>query len=134
MIVEYIDRFREIKEDLHKSFMETPPECYSHICTRTLKMMFEDSEEYSGVPDYDTIHVIDDGDYQGTYLFLIPEKTYQPHDYYLIKVWYGSCSGCDTFQANELWSREDCTEQELIEEADGNVTMALHMIESIKKV
>ena len=45
----------------------------------------------------DKIHVIDDGDYQGTQIFIIPKDSYQPcsYDY----VWtchdYGSCSGCD---------------------------------------
>jgi hypothetical protein len=47
-------------------------------------------------PNKDMIHEIDDGDYQGTLLFLIPVAGYQPEDYYYIKVDYGSCSGCDT--------------------------------------
>jgi hypothetical protein len=43
---------------------------------------------------------IDNGDYQGTLLFVIPEAGYQPTEYeYLITfVGYGSCSGCDTLQ------------------------------------
>jgi hypothetical protein len=57
----------------------------------------EQSEGYTDTFDIDRIHVIDDGDYQGTQLFIIPLDTYQPcsYDY----VWtchdYGSCSGCD---------------------------------------
>lgn len=48
--------------------------------------------------DAENITVVDDGDYQGTQLFLIPEDTYQPSEYqYLMTyVGYGSCSGCDT--------------------------------------
>lgn len=43
---------------------------------------------------------IDNGDYQGTLLFLIPVKTYQPceSEYLMTYVGYGSCSGCDTLQ------------------------------------
>ena len=41
---------------------------------------------------------IDDGDYQGTLIFLIPFKCYQPaeEDYIVTTVYYGSCGGCDT--------------------------------------
>ena len=45
-----------------------------------------------------TITQVDNGDYQGTLLFLIPRNTYQPaeYDYLITYVGYGSCSGCDT--------------------------------------
>jgi hypothetical protein len=45
--------------------------------------------------------VIDDGDYQGTQIFIIPTDTYQPSvkDYVMTDTYYGSCSGCDTLQA-----------------------------------
>lgn len=44
------------------------------------------------------IHEIDDGDYQGTLVYLIPFDTYQPgaYEYLMTYVGYGSCSGCDT--------------------------------------
>lgn len=48
--------------------------------------------------DVDNITEIDNGDYQGTLLYLIPRKTYQPseYEYLMTYVGYGSCSGCDT--------------------------------------
>lgn len=48
--------------------------------------------------DSENITVVDNGDYQGTLLFLIPAKTYQPseHEYLMTYAGYGSCSGCDT--------------------------------------
>lgn len=51
--------------------------------------------------DAENITVIDNGDYQGTLLFLIPQNTYQPaeYEYLMTYVGYGSCSGCDTLQA-----------------------------------
>lgn len=44
---------------------------------------------------------IDDGDYQGTLIFMIPFKTYQPDEgeYLMTYVGYGSCSGCDALQS-----------------------------------
>ena len=50
--------------------------------------------------DSDKITTIDNGDYQGTLLFLIPKDAYQPSEYeYLMTcVDYGSCCVCDTLQ------------------------------------
>lgn len=50
--------------------------------------------------DSDEITEIDNGDYQGTLLFLIPMEVYQPseYEYLMTYVGYGSCSGCDTLQ------------------------------------
>ena len=65
----------------------------------------DDNKNYD--PNYDmpwdkeSITVIDNGDYQGTLLFLIPRQIYQPacDDYLMSYVYYGSCSVCDTLQA-----------------------------------
>lgn len=47
------------------------------------------------------IHVIDDGDYQGSLIFAIPKLTYQPapYEYIFAYTYYGSCSGCDALEA-----------------------------------
>lgn len=49
--------------------------------------------------EFDIRHIteIDDGEYQGTLLYLIPIDTYQPDEgeYIMTYVNYGSCSGCD---------------------------------------
>lgn len=41
---------------------------------------------------------IDDGDYQGTEIFILHKNVYQPYieDYVYTSTYYGSCSGCDT--------------------------------------
>jgi len=59
--------------------------------------------------DAENITVIDNGDYQGTQLFLIPRDTYQPSEseYLMTYVGYGSCSGCDTLQAIQGCSFDD---------------------------
>lgn len=65
--------------------------------------------------DVDNITVIDNGDYQGTQLFLIPLATYQPTEYeYLCTfVNYGSCPGCDTLQEIQNWSEKLLTEKQV---------------------
>lgn len=51
---------------------------------------------------------IDNGNYQGTMLYLIPFKTYQPaeYEYLMTYVRYGSCSGCDALKAAKSWCDE----------------------------
>lgn len=71
--------------------------------------------------------VIDNGDYQGTQIFLIPLKTYQPsvEDYVYTNTYYGSCSGCDTLEAINEYDddlpREDQVSDYMI--------LALHLLQ-----
>ena len=71
--------------------------------------------------DSENFTTIDDGDYQGTLLFVIPERCYQPNaeNYLMTYVEYGSCSCCDTMLAI-LGS--DTIVEDLM-------TLALHMIQ-----
>lgn len=78
--------------------------CYEDLVKLTFDIIFNDDTPtiyYPNRLDIENIHVIDDGDYQGTLLYLIPFVTYQPseYDYLMTYVGYGSCSGCDTLQA-----------------------------------
>ena len=131
MITEFIDKFQEIKPRLLEQFSKEEPDNYEDIFKQTIKMMFEESEDdyYSNseTPDSERITVIDNGDYQGTLLFVVASKSYQPSDYWATRVAYGSCSECDTFQS---YSDYDNPEKS----APKMVTMALHMIESMKKI
>ena len=70
---------------------------YKDLVKLTVMFILNDENEW----DENKIKEIDDGDYQGTLLYLIPEDTYQPasSEYLMTFVEYGSCSGCDTLQA-----------------------------------
>lgn len=65
--------------------------------------------------DLDYVTVIDNGDYQGTLLFVIPFKTYQPSEseYLMTYVGYGSCSGCDTLMSITDYNREPPTKEQV---------------------
>ena len=90
---------------------------YKYIVEMTYKTIFNDDEDtyISDTLDIDKITEIDNGDYQGTLIYLIPFKTYQPSEseYLMTYVGYGSCSGCDTLQAIQGWSEEKPTETQL---------------------
>lgn len=74
------------------------------------------------------IHVIDDGDYQGTLVMLFYDGVYQPgaSDYVITYVSYGSCSGCDT-----LLAALECNvdENQIVEDL---MLICLHLIENMK--
>ena len=72
-----------------------------------VKITFQNIYNQGPVEEYeyrclnvDKITVIDDGDYQGTMLFVIPFDAYQPdpRQYLITHVYYGSCSYCDTLE------------------------------------
>lgn len=75
----------------------------------------DESEKSWNSWNSNNISVIDNGDYQGTQLFLIPLKTYQPceYEYLMTYVGYGSCSGCDTLLSIQDWDDKLPTGQQL---------------------
>ena len=84
------------------------------------------------------ITVVDDGDYQGTLLFLVPEKCYQPHNYWSSKVYYGSCSGCDTFQAIQSDTTYDFETETYSKLSENQISeymlLALHLLQAMREV
>lgn len=78
-------------------------ECsYEDLVKAVVQYIFNDEEAtWRDVTwDHEKITEIDNGDYQGTLLFLVPRDTYQPcaNEYLMTFVEYGSCCGCDTLQ------------------------------------
>lgn len=80
--------------------------------------------------DIDNITMIDDGDWQGTKIFLIPKKTYQPsvYEYLVTYVCYGSCCGCDTLQSIHEYEKGLPNEDQI----DDYMTLCLHLIQRMK--
>lgn len=79
--------------------------------------------------DVDKITMIDNGDYQGTLLFMLPFCTYQPpseSDYLMTFVDYGSCSGCDTLQI--IQSNDDPSDQDM---TDSYLTLCRDIVNNI---
>lgn len=77
------------------------------------------------------VHEINDGEYQGTMLYLITDNSiYQPSvsNYYFTYVWYGSCSGCDALEGIRCYSSELPDEKQVKE----YMTLCLHIVQRIK--
>lgn len=126
MDMEFVRRFERKKFDIREKLRSrgVPTLFYDDI----VKAVIEGISDDYGDPDPENIHRINDGDYQGTLLFIIPEKCYQPHTYWYVKVWYGSCSWCDTLQAIQ----DGCGSDD--EKLDDIMTLALHIVQGIKKM
>lgn len=83
---------------------------YEYLVKLVVDNILNDEDNgYGESWDSSEITVIDNGDYQGTQLFIIPAKTYQPseYEYLMTYVNYGSCSGCDTLLNIQEWSDKE---------------------------
>jgi hypothetical protein len=74
---------------------------YRDLLVLTVENILNDNDYPCYKWSTDEITEINDGSYQGTLLYLIPEDTYQPseYEYLMTYVNYGSCSYCDTLQS-----------------------------------
>jgi hypothetical protein len=127
VIQEFVDRFMAKKPELEAKFREAHPSEYIDIVKAVVEVVTTD--EYNDI-DPSRIHTIDDGDYQGTLLFVIAAKGYQPSDYWSVFVSYGSCSGCDTLQAIHDYGSDAPTDDQVSQ----YMTLALHIVQGLKKI
>ena len=90
---------------------------YRDILVLTVENILNDEENPDYCWDTRSITEINDGDYQGTLLYLIPQKTYQPseHEYLMTYIGYGSCTCCDLLQSIQPDSNEEITDDDIAE-------------------
>lgn len=129
MIQKFVDKFMANKDTLKEIFSKKHPESYAEIVKHVITLIAINEDIYE-FPDPSRIHEIDDGDYQGTLLFIIAEGSYQPDTYYVIKIFYGSCSGCDTLEGIHQYSDRIPDEDQVAD----YMTLALHIIQNLTKI
>ena len=129
MIQEIIKQWDKNKTNLETYFKGKHPDSYEEIVKKLFELCINDSDSDNEY-DVSEITVIDHGDYQGTQIFIIPRKTYQPStsDYLWFDNSYGSCSGCDTLQRIRSYSDEPPTE----EQTKDYMILALHLVQRMK--
>lgn len=136
MITELINQWEANKHKLEEYFRNNKQEeycgTYKSILQKTFELVITQADEYDSW-DYENITVIDNGDYQGTQLFLIPKKTYQPtvEDYLITHNEYGSCSGCDTLLGIGFCNDDELPSEEQVKEY---MTLALHIVQRLKRL
>lgn len=116
--------------DMRAKFTEQHPEDYEAVVRAVIEMLaeVEDEDGYSPAPD--RIHEINDGDYQGTLVYVVGAMGYQPSRYWYVQVSYGSCSGCDTLEAIRGYSAEKPDEDQVKE----YMTLALHVVQGLRRM
>ena len=129
MIQAFVDKFMGTEQAIKAELSTWRPSDYNDLVKKVIETV--GAEDEYDLPTPKRIHVIDDGDYQGTRLFIIGAGGYQPSKYWAIYVSYGSCSGCDTFQdVNDSWGDKGISDKQV----NGNWTMMLHMVQSMKEI
>lgn len=128
MIKNFVDIFMNHKQELEHFFVKHP-ENYKEIVVAVVRLLAQYDDSYES-PDPDLVHEIDDGDYQGTLVYVIASQGYQPEKYWVVKVSYGSCSGCDTLEAIRDYSDDVPDEQQVKD----YMTLCLHIIQNMKEV
>jgi hypothetical protein len=130
MIDSIVQAFHKSEESLRDKFLNNHVYDYSEI----VKILIEELNtnlHKNDRWDPERITEIDEGDYQGTKLFVIGEEGYQPNSYLTTKAYYGSCSACDTLQGiNECDFGE--SEQQDKEIVDDYMTLCLHLVQQMK--
>jgi hypothetical protein len=130
VISKVIEAWEAHKEFARAQFAAGHPGSYKALVGVVVKMLAAAWHAEYSHPDPDRIHEIDDGDYQGTLVFVVAATGYQPSRYWYVKVGYGSCSGCDTLQSICDYSSGPPTTEQI----DQYMTLALHVVQRFKEM
>jgi hypothetical protein len=128
MIADFVKSWDANKASVRATFAHHP-EDYKAIVRAVIEMLAANSSEYDK-PDPERIHEINDGDYQGTLVYVIGASGYQPYRYWYVKVSYGSCSGCDTLEAIRGYQYGAPDESQVSQ----YMTLALHITQGLKEM
>ena len=131
MIKEFIEKWDKYKNDLEDYFRYTEQIEYDEY-EKIVKILFEKVVNRDLECDRDKFNTedlvrIDDGEWQGTQIFILHKDSYQPNveEYVYTSTYYGSCSGCDTLQAISSYDRGLPDE----EQVKDYMTLALHLLQ-----
>lgn len=134
MIPDIIKKWEENKSKLEKYFKTTTQDeyqSYANIVVKIFEICFNNSEDEWDNFDIDKLHIIDDGDYQGTQIFIIPTRRYQPciEDYIITDTYYGSCSGCDTLMSICPYNYDKLPNKDQLKEY---MYLSLHLVQKMR--
>lgn len=128
MIKKFVDRFMAGKDELRAKLSSDEKHAYMGY-EELVKLVIETitSSDYGDI-DPERIHAINDGDYQGTLVFVIASTRHQPSTYWSVMVDYGSCSGCDTLQRIQGFGDNKLPTSEQV---DDYMNLCLHIVQGL---
>lgn len=132
MIKDFIEKWEENKKELENYFRNTKQEEYDEyekIVKKIIEIILNNNKRRVWSEE---ISVIDDGDYQGTQIFIVHKDTYQPsiNDYVYTSNYYGSCSGCDTLLRISDYEYGLPSE----EQVKDYMLLSLHLIQNFRRL
>ena len=127
MIEGCVEAFMKAKPELRKGFVEQPPETYDDIVKRAVEAVGPFACECTEM-DAENVHVVDDGDCQGTPVCPAPEKGCRPSACRHVRVGYGPCSRRDALPGVQDGggAPED--------RADDRMTLAPHIVQGLREM
>lgn len=127
----------KLQTDIEENFAEYNNASYRDLVVKVVDLIFNDDDADYNKFNSKNITEIDNGDYQGTLLYMIPQDAYQPSEseYLMTYVGYGSCSGCDTLQKIQMWSYgdEDVDDREKEQFTKDMMSLCLNLVQNTIK-
>ena len=127
-------KWEENKKALEENLRSDPTLnscCYSDLLEKVTDIILNGGEKEK-YEKWDSEHItmIDNGEYGGTLLFLIP-RGFVPaeYDYLMTYVGYGSCSVCDTLQSIQNWKGGKLNDKQV----EDFMTLCRHLVCSMVK-
>lgn len=130
MIEAFINAWEARKHEVQAKFEAKHPDDYKEVVRNVIEILGNGDRYSDYSPDPSRIHQIDDGDYQGTLVFVIAAYGHQPADYWYCRISYGSCSGCDTLEQIRCYDDGKPIEYQVKQ----YMTLALHVVQRLKKM
>lgn len=133
MIKEFVEAWDKNKDKLMEYFKTHSQEEYSQY-QDLVKLLFNIVinpvlwEEKREKFDISNMKIIDDGNYDGTLIFILLKAGfyYTTEGYIYTSVNYGSCPGCDTLQHIQSWDLKELPNEEQIKDY---MTLTLHLLQ-----
>ena len=131
MIEEFTKAWFANLHKMREKFTAKHPKDYKEIVCSVVEMLSLSDGGYSWEkPDPERIHEIDDGDYQGTLVYVIAAQGYQPSQYWYLKIAYGTCSVCDTLKRINDFDSDSPNDDQVSQ----YMTLALHIIQGLREI
>lgn len=115
-------------EDHFETHVMGEYEDYISLIQLLFDIVINPEMDWRFITTMDAICTIDNGDYQGTLVFILHKGVYQPSvgDYVYTSVNYGSCSGCDTIQGIHQYDYDEFPDEDQVKDY---MSLCLHLLE-----
>ena len=132
MIKEFIDLYFERKYLLLEKYSKSHPENYDEIVKSVIELLSTDKDgKPYHCPDPKEIQELCFSSYQGALVYVIPEISDYPCRFWYVRMYYGTCGGCDTLYDIKGYCWDGTPSKKQTEQY---MQLCLHIVQSIKEM